>query len=183
MNLRLATLTDLPALHALIERSVRVLSRGHYSEQQIESALRHVFGPDTQLIRDGTYFIVETDDGVLAGCGGWSRRWTLYGGDQAKADADDDFIPTGEPARVRAFFVEPALARRGVATRLLSACVEAAATAGYRRLTLAATLPGVAFYRRHGFAGDERFETVLPDGTSIAFVRMSRHVAAPARLP
>lgn len=182
MTLRLATVADLPALRDLIPRSVRALSREFYTERQIESAIRYVFGPDTRLIDDGTYFVVEAEDGVLAGCGGWSRRRTLYGGDQTKT-TEDDLLTPDEPARVRAFFVEPAFARHGVATRLLMACAEAAETAGHRTLTLAATLPGEAFYRRHGFTSDERFETVLPDGTSIAFVRMSRHVGDPARLP
>ena len=181
MNLHPATPDDLPAVRALIPRSVRALSRGHYTGLQIESALRYVFGPDTQLIDDGTYFVVTADDGTLAGCGGWSRRRTLYGGDQMKTD--DDFLPLDEPARIRAFFVEPRWARHGVATRLLAACVQAAASAGYGRLALAATLPGETFYQRHGFASDERFETILPDGTSIAFVRMSRHVGSPFSPP
>ena len=175
MKLRLATAADLPALHALIPYSVRALSRGHYTDRQIESAIRHVFGPDTRLIGDGTYYVVEADDGTLAGCGGWSRRRTLYGGDQAKT-AVDDLLRPDEPARVRAFFVEPRWARRGVATLLLQVCLEAAAAAGHRSLVLAATLPGEAFYRRWGFSSDERFEQTLPDGTAIAFVRMSRHV-------
>ncbi len=178
MKLRPATLADLPAIHELIPRSVRALSREHYTGQQIESALRYVFGPDTRLIRDGTYFVVEADDGTLAGCGGWSRRRTLYGGDQM-GSGEDEILPLGEPARVRAFFVEPRWARRGVATHLMKACLEAVVAAGYRRMALAATLPGEAFYRLWGFTSDERFETVLPDGTPIAFVRMSRHVGAP----
>ena len=133
------------------------------------------------MVDYGTYFVVEADN-TLAGCGGWSRRRTLYGGDQAKTGVDD-ILPLEESARVRAFFVEPRWARHGVATRLLAASEDAAAAAGYRRLTLAATLPGEAFYRRHGFTSDERFETILPDGTSIAFVRMSRHVGTPFRSP
>ena len=182
MNLRLATVADLPAMRELIPRSVRALSAGHYTERQVESAIKHVFGPDTRLIHDGTYFVVEADGGTLAGCGGWSRRRTLYGGDQTKT-GDDPLLTPDEPARVRAFFVEPRWARHGVASQLLSACEEAAAASGYRRLALAATLPGEAFYQRHGFTSDERFETILPDGTGIAFVRMSRHVGAPFRSP
>lgn len=179
MNLRLAQTADLPALQELIKRSVQALSRDHYTERQIESALRYVFGTDTRLIHDRTYFVVEADDGTLVGCGGWSRWHTLYGGDQMRTGMEDAPLPLDQPARIRAFFVEPHAARQGIATRLLTACVEAARAAGYRRLALAATLPGEAFYQRHGFTSDERFETILPDGTPIAFVRMSRHVGTP----
>ncbi len=161
---------------------MRALSRGHYTSQQIESAIRYVFGPDTTLISDGTYYVLETDDGMLAGCGGWSRRRALFGGDQMKNQAapvaDSGFLAPGEAARVRAFFVAPAHVRQGVGTRLLAACVEAARAAGFSRLELAATLPGELFYRCCGFTSDERFETNLPDGTGIAFVRMSYNLGA-----
>ena len=174
---RLATEADLPALRALVPLSVRGLSAGHYTSGQIESALHHVFGVDTQLIADGTYFVAETPAGQIVGGGGWSRRRTLFGGDQMKgttlAPADDFLDPTADPARVRAFFVHPDWARRGIATSLLRACVEAARAAGYRDLTLGATLPGVAFYRRHGFVETRPLPAVLPDGTEIAFVEMS----------
>lgn len=177
IKLRLATIADLPALRDLIPNSVRTLGQAYYTGQQIESAIRYVFGVDTQLIEDGTYFVVEAADGTLAGCGGWSRRQTLYGGDQMKGTralaADDDLLAPGEAARVRAFFVDPGYARQGVGTRLLDACATAARAAGYTRLELAATPPGEPFYRRWGFTSDERCETTLPDGTAIAFVRMS----------
>ena len=105
-TLRAATPDDLPALRALIDRSVRGLSTGVYDARQIESALHHVFGPDTQLIADRTYFVIE-ENGKLVASGGWSRRRTLYGGDQHKSGADPILDPHVDAARIRAFFVHP----------------------------------------------------------------------------
>ena len=183
ISLRRATPGDLPALQILIPQSVRALSRGYYTERQVESALRYVFGVDTQLIADGTYFIAEAD-GDVAGCGGWSRRRTLYGGDQNKAagqepGADDLLDPARDPARIRAFFVHPDRARRGVGTLLLDACIGAARGAGFDRLELMATLPGVALYRRAGFTVIEHVAPVLPDGVAVPFARMGRALAGP----
>ena len=188
IRLRPATVDDLPALRELIPRSVRELSRGFYTPAQAESALRHVFGPDTALIADGTYFLAETASGELAGGGGWSRRRTLYGGDQMKAAdphaaSDESLDPATESARIRAFFVSPDHAQRGVATTLLRACMEAARTAGFTRLELVATLPGVPFYHAHGFRRGEVLDATLPDGTPIAFVRMSATVKRSSPAP
>ena len=175
VTLRLATPADLPALQALIPASVRALSQGFYTPEQIESAIRYVFGPDTQLIADGTYFAAEAE-GVIAGCGGWSRRRTLYGGDQMK-DADDPPLdPSTEAARIRAFFVHPGWARRGVGSMIMNACRDAAARAGFQRLELMATLPGEPLYRAFGFEVLERVETLLPDGVRVPFVRMDRAI-------
>ena len=181
ISLRPAIPGDLPALQALIPRSVRALSRDCYTERQVESAIRHVFGVDTQLIADGTYFVAEAD-GEVAGCGGWSRRRTLYGGDRSKAanqeqGADDLLDPAREPARIRAFFVHPNWGRRGIGTLLLAACLRAAREAGFVRLELMATLPGEALYRAAGFAVIERVAPVLPDGVTVPFVRMGRTLA------
>ena len=153
--LRLATTGDLPALRELIPLSVRALSREHYTSRQIESAIRYVFGPDTQLIADGTYFVTETAGARSSGCGGWSRRRTLCGGDQMKGTgtplSDDDLLdPATDAARIRAFFVAPDWARRGVATHLMTACVDGGASGGISPADLGATLPGVAFYRTLG---------------------------------
>lgn len=176
ITLRLATPDDLPVLRALIPDSVRALSRGYYTDEQVESAIRHVFGPDTQLIADGTYFVAEVD-GTIAGCGGWSRRRTLYGGDQMK-DAEDPLLdPATEAARIRAFFVHPAWARRGIGSAIMNACRDAAEHARFHRLELMATLPGEPLYRAFGFEARERVETVLPDGVRVPFVRMDRPIA------
>jgi GNAT superfamily N-acetyltransferase len=175
LRVRLATSADLPALHRLIPRSVRALSRGYYTDAQIEGAIRHVFGPDTQLIADGTYFVVTAADAVVA-CGGWSRRQTLYGGDQMKGKADPLVDPAVEPARIRAFFVDPDWSRRGIGSLLMNACIDAARTAGFRTLELAATLPGEPLYRTFGFRELERTAAPMPGGESLPIVRMARAV-------
>ena len=170
-SLRLATATDIPALHRLIERSVRGLSTGFYSPAQIENALTHVFGPDTQLIADGTYFVIPAPGG-LAAAGGWSKRRTLYGGDQTKRGDDPLLDPASEPARIRAFFVDPDWARRGLGRQLYQHCAEAAAQAGFTELELMATLPGVPLYHALGFV--ERERTTATDGLPV--VRMRRPI-------
>ena len=115
MTPRLATIGDVPALTELIPLSARELSRGYYTDEQTEAAIRHIFGPDTRLISDRTYFVVE-EAGALAGCGGWSRRRTLFGGDQTKRALAEELLldPATDAAKIRAFFVHPAFARRGV---------------------------------------------------------------------
>jgi GNAT superfamily N-acetyltransferase len=176
--LRRATEADVPALNELIPHSARELSRGFYSDEETESAIRYVFGPDSRLIADGTYFVVE-QDGRMAACGGWSRRRTLYGGDQMKAGEEPLLDPATEPAKVRAFFVHPDFARRGIGTLLLDACVAAARAAGFRRLELAATLPGVPLYAARGFFERERLDVPMPDGRKLPIVRMERDIDGP----
>lgn len=174
--IRLATEDDGAALRDLIPLSARELSRGYYSAEQTESAIRFVFGPDSQLIADGTYFVAE-EDGMLVGCGGWSRRRTLYGGDQMKEGTEDPLLDSAtEAARIRAFFVHPGFARRGVGSQILHACVGAARAAGFRRLELAATLPGVPLYEAFGFAPQERVDLALPDGVTLPVIRMERWI-------
>ncbi|MBV9878999.1 MAG: GNAT family N-acetyltransferase [Gemmatirosa sp.] len=176
-RVRLATHDDLPALRALIDRSVRGLSADVYDARQIDSALVHVFGPDTRLIDDGTYYVIVDDGGALLAGGGWSRRRTLFGGDQMKGVEDPLLDPATEPARIRAFFVDPSAARRGLGRRLLETCRDAAAAAGFRSLALAATLPGVPLYAALGFVEVERFVQVMPDGVGLPLVRMTRGIA------
>ena len=174
IQVRLAHSDDLPALRELIPRSVRALSQDYYTSAQIESAISHVFGPDTQLIVDGTYYVAE-GNGEIVGCGGWSRRRTLYGGDQKKSGDDALLDPATEAAKIRAFFIHPDWARQGVGSQIMAACMEAARAAGFQRLELMATLPGEPLYRALGFEVTERVTVVLPDGVSIPFVRMTRH--------
>lgn len=175
-RLRLATLDDVPALNALIAASARGLSAPQYSSEQIESAIQYIYGADTQLIQDGTYFVAEAG-GEPAGCGGWSRRRTLYGGDQMKSGEDSPLDPATEPARIRAFFVRPEYARQGIARDILMACMHAAAAAGFRSMELASTLPGLALYERYGFEVVEHSAPVLPNGVVFPLVRMRRAIA------
>jgi GNAT superfamily N-acetyltransferase len=172
--LRTARSSDLPAIEALIARSAVGLSEGYYSPAQIGALLRYVFGADTQLVRDGTYFVGETDTGTLVAAGGWSRRRTLYGADRMKEAEDPLLDPATEPARIRAFFVHPDWARQGLGRHLFGECHAAARAAGFRSLALVATLPGEPLYRALGFEAGERFTLRLPDGTEVPVTRMSR---------
>jgi GNAT superfamily N-acetyltransferase len=175
IRLRLATTADIPALERLIGRSVRGLSVGYYTERQIELALVHVFGVDTQLIADGTYFVAEAGE-QIAGCGGWSKRKTLYGGDQFKSNEDSLLDPATEPARIRAFFIDPEFARRGIGRQIIEACEQAAVAAGFRGLEMGATLPGVPMYEAVGYEAIESLEVPMPDGESLPIVRMGKRM-------
>ena len=170
-RLRKAVPEDVAALTALIDRSVRGLQAGDYTASQIEESLRSVYGADTQLIADGTYFVVEAS-GVIVGCGGWSMRKTLYGGDQFDGREDSLLDPATDAAKIRAFFVDPAWARRGIGAMLLEACEGAAIAAGFRRLEMGATLTGVAFYRAKGYRCAEEIGVAMPNGESLPIVRM-----------
>ena len=178
LNLRVATPNDVPALRVLIETSARGLSTGFYSPEQIEAAVVHVFGVDTQLIADGTYFVIDSDDGPAA-AGGWSARRTLYGGDQTKSGIDTRLDPRTEAARIRAFFVHPHWARRGLARRLYAACAQAAWSAGFREFELMATRPGEPLYDALGFTIVERVVVTLPGPVDVPFARMRRTIEPP----
>lgn len=184
--LRPATLADRPALRELIEISARVLGGRDYRPEQIEGALRGAFGVDSTLIEDGTYFVVElleaTADlpaGTLVGCGGWSKRRTLFGGD-ARAGRDAALLdPAADAAKIRAFFVHPGYERRGVGRALLEHCERAAQAAGFRRFELMGTLPGVRLYEALGYQRQPMIHHPLQEGLSIEFVPMHKQVAAP----
>ncbi len=173
--IRKAEVEDIPALEVLIPESVRALQAGDYSAPQIEGALGTVFGVDRQLIRDGTYFVVEAGSRIVA-CGGWSRRKTLFGSDHAPQKDDAWLDPAVDSARIRAFFVHPSWARRGIGSRLMRACEEAAVAEGFSTLELAATLTGEPLYRAHGFQAVGRFDVPLPNGASMPIVRMTKAV-------
>jgi N-acetylglutamate synthase-like GNAT family acetyltransferase len=175
IQIRRATNEDIPALEHLISNSVRSLSQNYYTERQIESALANIFGVDTQLIIDGTYYVAETASQIV-GCGGWSKRKTLFGGDQTKAGEDVELDPDVEPARIRAFFVHPGWARRGIGSRILEACEEAALKAGFKELELVATLPGEPFYSIFGYETAERIEIALPGEQVLPAVRMKKRL-------
>jgi len=173
MTLRLAVPEDIGALTALIAASVRVLQAGDYTESQREGALASVFGVDTQLVADGTYFVAEID-GTIVACGGWSKRKTLFGADGCAGREDSLLDPAHDAAKIRAFFVHPEWARRGIGTRVLEACESAAVAAGFRRFEMGATLTGVALYKVRGYIEIERIEVPLRNGESLPIVRMEK---------
>jgi GNAT superfamily N-acetyltransferase len=175
-QLRKATLEDRPALQSLIARSARELSAGDYQPEQVEGALRGAFGVDTQLIRDGTYFVVEAG-GRVVGCGGWSYRRTLFGGDgRAERDAAE-LDPHVDPAKIRAFFVDPDHARKGIGTRLLERCEAEALARGFSRVELMGTLPGVRLYAARGYVPAEQVCYEVAPGIAIEFVPMSKDIS------
>jgi GNAT superfamily N-acetyltransferase len=175
-RLRLATSADEPILRELIAHSVRELGANDYSRQQIDAALAGAFGVDTALIRDRTYFVVVNATGEIAGCGGWSRRKTLFGSD-ARADRDEGFLdPDRDAARIRAFFIHPDHARRGLGRLILERCEMEASEAGFAALELMATLPGRRLYEQCGYLPDEPIEYPVGDGEVIMFVPMRKQV-------
>ena len=173
-TVRHCTGADVPTANALIRESALVLSRGYYTDEQTDAAIAHVFGVDSTLVNDQTYYVVHTDSGELAACGGWSRRGALYGGDQRKMGPASYLEPPGDAARIRAFFVGPSWARQGIGRLLLKTSVDAARTAGFVHLELMATLPGVPFYAALGFVDAGAVVDVLPNRVSVPFVRMTR---------
>jgi len=173
LALRKAVFADIPALNALIARSARGLSGEDYRAAQIEGALRGAFGVDTQLLADETYFVVE-DGGPIIGCGGWSFRSTLFGGD-ARAGRDSTTLdPATQAAKIRAFFVDPGYARRGVGSLLLEHCEREARRRGFIRVELMATLPGVKLYAARGYVGSPQVEFDVGSGEIIEFIPMSK---------
>jgi len=176
---RQAVADDIPALQSLIRQSVLGLQGADYTPEQLELALERVFGVDTQLIEDGTYFVAEAEVGggrVLAGCGGWSKRKTLYGSDHCAGREDALLDPNCEAAKIRAFFVHPAWARRGVGSRILDVCEAAAVAAGFRRLEMGATLTGVPLYVARGYSEGERRQVPLQPGLSLPIVHMEKQL-------
>lgn len=173
--LRLARPADVPAMEALIARSGIELSAGFYTPEQAEAVTRHVFGVDSQLVADQTYYLIEQDGRIVA-CGGWSKRNTLFGGDQAKRGVDPLLDPATSAARIRAFFVAPGMERRGLGRELLRHCSEQAALAGFRALELAATMPGVPLYRAAGFTDVEAIGLTLPGNIAVPLLKMRREI-------
>jgi GNAT superfamily N-acetyltransferase len=177
VRIRKAVAADVPRLREIIEASVRGLQANDYSPAQIEGALRSVYGVDSQLIADGTYLVAEDilqRDRVIAACGGWSQRKTLYGGDQYARREDSLLDPARDAAKIRAFFVHPQFARRGLGTLILAACEDAARAAGFTRLEMGSTLTGVAFYRAQGYAPLENLQVPLSNGEMLPIVKMSK---------
>ncbi|MGH9864762.1 MAG: GNAT family N-acetyltransferase [Candidatus Acidiferrales bacterium] len=179
IHIRQAIPADIPVLRELIDASVRGLQMQDYTPAQIDLALQTVYGVDSQLIADGTYFVAERESGastpVIVGCGGWSKRKTLYGGDRWTGRQDALLDPARDAAKIRAFFIHPAYARRGIGSMILETCESAARFAGFTRFEMGATLTGVPFYRAKGYVELERLEVPLADGISLPIVRMAKH--------
>jgi len=170
---RLANITDVPTLQTLIAQSVRGLSPGYYTPQQIESSIKHVFGIDTQLIADGTYYVLEID-GTIVACGGWSKRNTLYGGDQFKEQADPLLDPAIDAARIRAFFVHPGYARRGLGRTMINLCEDAAKQQGFTSFELGSTLPGQPLYEVMGYHAVEQHNVPMADSEFLQVIKMRK---------
>jgi GNAT superfamily N-acetyltransferase len=176
ITLRQATFEDVPLLQSLIARSARILSAAEYRPAQVEGAIKGAFGVDTQLLADRTYFVAE-DDGELVGCGGWSYRATLFGGD-ARGDRDSSLLdPTNQAAKIRAFFVDPAQARRGIGSLLLERCECEARARGFSRVELMATLPGIKLYAARGYIGADMVRYEVSAGEFIEFIPMHKRLA------
>ena len=173
---RLAREQDVPALAELILMSSRILQAPYYSTDQIEAALGPIFAVDRQLIRDGTYFVIE-QNGTIVGCGGWSKRKSLYGGDSERPAEDTMLDPKTDAARIRAFFVHPAWARRGIGKSILAACEDAIVSARFLQADLVATLAGEPLYAAFGYTVVERYEIPLTNGLSLPVVRISKCLA------
>jgi len=172
-SLRLAVADDIPAIEKLIDASVRGLQAQDYTPEQIDAALRTVFTVDSQLIEDGTYFVVE-QDGEMIGCGGWSRRKTLCGGDHHAVRENTLMNPSQDAAKIRAIFVHPRWARHGIGSILLKAAEDAAMAAGFQRLEMGATLTGVPVYLRRGYRKVETMTVPLENNVTLPVVRMEK---------
>lgn len=171
--LRPAQLADVSELSALIAASARALGAPYYTPRQIDALVTQVFGIDTQLLADRTYYVIERGRQLVA-CGGWSHRHTLFGGDQTKTGPDPNLDPGSDAARIRAFFVHPTFARQGLGRRLLEHCEAQALLAGFHRTELMATLPGVPLYQAAGYLPLEHVIYELLGCGPVAFVRMGR---------
>jgi GNAT superfamily N-acetyltransferase len=182
IRIRPATHDEVPILRELIEASVRQLQAHDYTAMQREAALRTVFGVDSQLIADGTYLVADASDArgaddarpVIAGCGGWSKRKTLFGGDQWSGREDSLLEPARDAAKIRAFFVHPAWARQGVGTLILEACESAARAAGFSRFEMGATLTGVKLFSVKGYLPVKRMDVPLDSGEVLPIVQMEK---------
>jgi GNAT superfamily N-acetyltransferase len=195
IRIRPATSEDVPVLQELIGESVRALQAQDYTPEQREAALQSVFGVDSQLIEDGTYLLAEarvsgtdaaaqaSSEGMvagmprIAGCGGWSKRQTLYGGDQWTARQDDLLDPALDAAKIRAFFIHPKWARRGLGTKILDACEAAAHAAGFRKYEMGATLTGVKLFSARGYIPMRKIEISIGEGLTLPIVHMEKRVS------
>lgn len=182
-KIRLATLDDVDVLNNLIQASVRGLSREEYSPDEINGGLQDIFGVDTQLIQDETYYVIEDERDTIVACGGWSKRKTLYGGNQFIDREDELLTPTTDPAKIRAFFVHPEHARKGYGRLLLNYCEEQALNQGFSSFEMMATLPGVKLYTKCGYLKNSENYRHLSNGCTLGFFKMKKNIMAGENQP
>lgn len=175
--IRKATFEDQSEIEKLIAESVRRLSRKDYNDQQIELSIKSVFGIDKELIADQTYFVAETKDSEIVGCGGWSKRKTLYGASVYEQSRDPNLLnPEIDPAKIRAFFIHPDFARKGIGTAILEVCEAEAKSSGFKSAEMMATLPGVKLYAVRGYEGDEKVKVPIGDDEEIICIKMRKNL-------
>lgn len=167
---RLATRADVPVLTAIMNQAIPELLAPFLTPAQVQASFS-IMGLDTQLIDDGTYFVIE-EGGVIVGCGGWSRRATLFGGDHSAGRDAALLDPATDNARVRAMYTHPAHARRGIGRRILDLCEGAARAEGFRSVELAGTMGGVPLYEACGYRVETEFEADTPSGVAVPLKRM-----------
>jgi GNAT superfamily N-acetyltransferase len=188
IHLRLAVPEDVPVLRELIDASVRRLQTQDYTPAQIEGALKTVFGVDSQLIADGTYIVAQAErtaieragaknapsEWIIVGCGGWSKRKTLYGSDHWTGREDALLDPLRDAAKIRAFFIHPDWARRGVGSMILQACENAASSGGFTRYEMGATLTGAKLFGAKGYVAVKPISIPLVNGESLPVIHMEK---------
>ena len=176
-SIRKATLDDQSEIENLIAQSVRGLSRDDYNEQQIELSIKSVFGVDTELIADETYFVAESEDGKIVGCGGWSKRKTLYGASVYSQSRDSNLLnPKTDAAKIRAFFIHPDWARKGIGKAILKVCETEAQAHGFKSAEMMATLPGVKLYAVCGYAGEGEVKVPIGENLDIICIKMRKNL-------
>jgi GNAT superfamily N-acetyltransferase len=177
-RIRIATTEDIPQLHELIELSIRQLSTDFYTPAQIDGSVGFIFGPDTQLIADSTYFVATPADNpnLIVGCGGWSFRKTLFGSDLAPGRVPERRDVATEAASIRAIFVRPGFTRKGLGMQIMAHCEQAAVEAGFSKLEMGSTLTGISLYSRCGYRRTSEEQVPLPNGESLLVVHMTKEV-------
>lgn len=173
--IRPAVMDEINSLNQLIEQSARVLSQEDYTKEEIEGAITYIFGVDSELIEDQTYYVIE-EQGALLACGGWSKRKTLFGGNQCNSREAGYLDPKMEAAKIRAFFVHPNFARKGLGRKLLDYCEQQALANGFLKIEMMATLPGVKLYQAFGYTGLDKVNHTLPNGVNLRLLRMSKNL-------
>jgi len=174
LKIRKATIGDRNKIESVMKRSMEVLGHGYYTPEQVHSSMRYVCVPDEQIIADGTYYVVENENGAMLACGGWSFRNKLYAGPEIETQEDDKLDPKKDKARIRAMFVLPNVSSKGLGTLILKTSEEAAKAYGFKQVALGATESGLAFYKAKGWTVLKEDIATLPDGVSIKVTQMEK---------